>query len=142
MSLTLKAIFTVWILIGLNNQIAAQHNNCYNDWLKKFTDKKAEAVEDGTYSDVIISFRKPGHTICCTGTAKVKDGKVESFFTEEENGELTTVKREWESDLKNITISNGMSSTMVAKGNELIVLFWPKKLKQTTHVHDKSCGDH
>ncbi|MDP2387509.1 MAG: hypothetical protein Q8M29_14120 [Bacteroidota bacterium] len=120
--------------------IPAQQKNCYNEWNAKFAERGADSIEDGEYSDVIITFRKPGNTTCYNGAAQVKNGKLEAFYTEEENGELKPVKREWEGSLKNITVNNGRSATMVARGNELVVIFWPRKLKQSTHIHDKDCS--
>src|ERR1700740_563378 len=85
----------------------AQTKDCYTEWFKKFEERGADPIDDGNYSDVIITFRKAGHSNCFTGSASVKDSKVESFFLEEENGQLKKISREWESDLKNITITSG-----------------------------------
>jgi hypothetical protein len=121
----------------------SQTRDCHAEWVKKFTERGAETIEDGLYSDVIITFRKAGHSSCQTGTASVKDGKVTSFFLEEENGQLIKITREWQSDLMNVKVANGMSSTMIASGGEQIVIFWPKKIKPNLTEHkreEKTCG--
>jgi len=136
----MKLVFITTLLSLVCIRIAAQQKNCYNEWNEKFLARGADSIEDGEYSDVIITFRKPGNTICCNGAAQVKNGKLETFYIEEENGELKPVKREWEGALKNVAVNNGRSATMVAKGNELVVIFWPRKLKQVAHIHYKDCG--
>jgi hypothetical protein len=39
------------------------------------------------------------------------------------------VQRVWKSDIKDITINNGISKTLITKDNQLINIIWPKKIK-------------
>jgi hypothetical protein len=39
------------------------------------------------------------------------------------------VQRVWKSDIKDITIGNGISKTLITKDNQLINIIWPKKIK-------------
>jgi len=104
--------------------------NCYNKWSVKFEERGAEDIKDGTYTDVIITIRQGSRADCYSGKAEVIEGKLGRIFTEKVDGSLEEVKKSWKGDTnKNVSIYNGISSTMVTIHNELINVIFPNKLK-------------
>ena len=103
--------------------------NCYNKWAQKFDERGAEEVADGVYTDVIITFRNGANAECFQGKAIVKDHKVELFYIMLDDGTYDQVQRIWKSDIKDITIGNGISKTLITKDNQLVNIIWPKKIK-------------
>ena len=103
--------------------------NCYNKWSQKFEERGAEDVHDGPYTDVIITFRHGASAECFEGKAIVKDKKVESFYILLDDGTYDQVVRVWKNDIKDVTITNGISKTLITKDNQLINVIWPKKIK-------------
>lgn len=103
--------------------------NCYNKWSQKFEERGAEEVADGHYTDVIIAFRHGAAAECFEGKAIVKDKKVESFYILLDDGSYDQVIRVWKNDIRDVTITNGISKTLITKDNQLVNVIWPKKLK-------------
>lgn len=103
--------------------------NCYNKWSQKFEERGADDVADGAYADVIITFRHGATAECFEGKAIVKDKKVESFYILLDDGTYDQVVRVWKNDIKDVTVTNGISKTLITKDNQLINIIWPKKLK-------------
>ncbi len=103
--------------------------NCYNKWALKFDERGADDVADGAYTDVIISIRTGANAECFQGKAIVKDKKVESFYVLLEDGTYEQVIRVWKTEIKDISISNGISKTLITKDNQLVNILWPKKIK-------------
>ncbi len=104
--------------------------NCFNKWSQKFEERGAEEVADGSYTDVIITFRHGASAECFEGKAVVKDKKIDAFYILLDDGTFDQVIRVWKNDTeKNVTITNGISKTLITKDNQLINIIWPKKLK-------------
>jgi len=128
-----KLTTLVLLFLGMNVSFAQetqkQELNCYNKWSQKFEERGAEDVADGTYTDVIVTFRQGANADCFNGKAIVKEGKVQSFFIELEDGTYEQVVRVWKTDVKDLTIVNGISKTVISKDNVLVNVLWPKKIK-------------
>ena len=104
--------------------------NCYNKWAAKFEDRGAEVIKDGVYEDVIITNRQGAKAICNNGKAEVRNGKVVKFYILLSDGSHEEVKRTWKNNSQeNITITNGMSKTLISVHNELINILWPNSIK-------------
>ncbi len=130
----MKKTFTLFLLTLTGLFVNAQETskpdlNCYNKWALKFEERGAEDVPDGAYTDVIISFRQGATAECFEGKAIVKDKKVESFYILLEDGTYEQVIRVWKSENKDMTITNGISKTIITKDNQLVNVLWPKKIK-------------
>ena len=128
----MKKISTLLFLLSLGISLNAQENtkpdlNCYNKWALKFEERGAEEITDGSYTDVIVSFRLGANAECFQGKAIVKDKKVESFYILLEDGTYEQVIRVWKSEVKDVTITNGISKTLITKDNQLVNVLWPKK---------------
>ena len=125
------------IVIGIRVSTKAQttkkaeedNTNCYLKWAQKFEERGAEDVADGTYSDVIISFRNGGDAECYNGKVDVKGGKVTAMYLKMEDGSYEVVTKKSKYDNVPIKITNGMSSTIVTKDDELINVLFVKKIK-------------
>ena len=127
--LTTIALLFLGMSFTFAQETAKQELNCYNKWSQKFEERGAEDIADGTYTDVIVTFRQGANADCFNGKAVVKDGKVQSFFIELEDGTFEQVNRIWKTDTKDLTIVNGISKTIVSKDNVLVNVLWPKKIK-------------
>lgn len=130
----MKKLATIVLLfIGINitqaQETTKQELNCYNKWSQKFEERGAEDVADGTYTDVIVTFRQGANADCFNGKAIVKEGRLQSFYIELEDGTYELVTRIWKTDTKDLNIINGISKTVVSKDNVLVNVLWPKKLK-------------
>ena len=132
----MKKLFFLSLLTGLcigaNAQVKTDITdlNCYNKWSVKFEERGAEEIKDGSYTDVIISFRQGAKADCYTGKVEVMGGQVVHLYTETVDGHYTEVKKSWKpGSEKDITIVNGISKTMITIHNELINVIWPNKIK-------------
>ncbi len=104
--------------------------NCYNKWAAKFEERGADAVADGTYDDVIITIRKGAQATCYKGKAEVLQGKVVRFYTLLDDGTYEEFKRNWKPKAtEDVTITNGISKSMMSVYGELVNVLWPKKVK-------------
>lgn len=104
--------------------------NCYNKWAAKFEERGAERVEDGVYTDVIITKRQGAKAVCYQGKAEVIEGKINRFFVLLSDGTFDEFKRAWKNNSnENVTIINGMSTSMITIHNELINVIWPNKIR-------------
>ena len=104
--------------------------NCYNKWAAKFEDRGAEEIKDGIYEDVIITNRQGAKAVCNNGMAEVRNGKVVKFAILLNDGSHEEVKRSWKNNSnENITITNGISKTLISIHSELINILWPNSIK-------------
>lgn len=128
-----KLLIIIAVIATVNSGFAQETHktelNCYNKWAQKFEERGAEEVADGTYTDVIVTFRQHADADCYNGKAVVKEGKLIVFYIELEDGSYEQVIRAWKNDIKDVTIINGISNTMISKDNILVNVLWPKKIK-------------
>lgn len=126
---TILSLFTSVLAFGQETSKPAPDLNCYNKWAQKFEERGSEEVGDGAYTDVIVTFRHGPSAECFEGKAIVKEKKVESFYILLDDGKYDEVVRVWKNDIKDVTITNGISKTLITKDNQLINVIWPKKIK-------------
>ncbi len=131
----IKKLLIAITLLLTTAQIKAQNEEpreltCYNKWSQKFDERGAEEVEDGVYTDVIITSRIGSKANCWSGKAEVRNRKlVKCWIIKEDNSE-EEVTRTWKNNSnKEVSIINGVSSSMITVHNELINVLWPKKIK-------------
>jgi hypothetical protein len=128
-------LFTVLALMAYGVSFAQKKSeavelNCYNKWSVKFEERGAEDIKDGSYTDVIITFRQGAKADCYNGKADVKDGKIVGFYLILDDGSYDKVQKVWKNNSdKDVEIVNGISRTMITVHNELINVLWPNKLK-------------
>lgn len=127
--ITLLSFFVATLCWAQETVKTSPELNCYNKWSQKFEERGADDVADGAYLDVIVTFRHGASAECFEGKAIVKDKKVESFYILLDDGSYDQVVRVWKNDIKDVTITNGISKTLITKDNQLINVIWPKKLK-------------
>jgi hypothetical protein len=131
----MKKIATVLILsFGFNFVTIAQNasteeSNCYYKWAKKFDERGSEEIADGSYPDVIISFRSGSDADCFNGKCDVKAGRVTAMYLKMEDGSYETVKKKPKYDNVPLIITNGMSSPYLTIDGELINVLFIKKIK-------------
>ena len=131
----IKKILLVVTVLLITAQIKAQTEEpreltCYNKWSQKFDERGAEEVEDGIYTDVIITSRIGSKANCWSGKAEVRNKKlIKCWIIIEDNSE-EEVTRTWKNNSnKEVSIINGVSTSMISVHNELINVLWPKKIK-------------
>ena len=131
----IKKILLAALMFSATIQIKAQHEEpreltCYNKWSQKFDERGAEEVEDGVYKDVIITSRIGAKANCWSGTAEVRNKKLVKCFIIKEDNTEEEVTRTWKNNSnKEVSIINGISTSMITVHNELINVLWPKKIK-------------
>jgi S-adenosylmethionine synthetase len=104
--------------------------NCYNKWAAKFEERGAEEIKDGVYEDVIITVRRGSSATCNSGKVEVREGKVVKFYNLLSDGSHEEVVKTWKNKTnENVTITNGISKTMMSAYNELVNVLWPNKIK-------------
>ena len=112
--------------------------NCYLKWAQKFEERGASDVEDGTYTDVILTFRNGSNAQCFNGKADVKSNMVTAMYLKLEGGAYELVKRKWKYEIKDVTIQNGMSKTLITIDDELINVLFVKKIKPKKRGYEKA----
>lgn len=129
-----RTLTILGLVIGLVSSVSAQkktedESNCYLKWAQKFEARGADDVPDGSYTDVIITFRNGGDAECFNGKCDVKEGKVAAMYLKMEDGSYEVMKKKSKYENVPIKITNGMSSTVVTKDDELINVLFVKKIK-------------
>jgi hypothetical protein len=100
---------------------------CYQKYAKVFEERGANNAGDGVYDNVIISIRSGTNADCFNGKVIVKEGKVNpnDIFLKFEDGTYEPLKRTYKFD-KPVSIVNGITETLVTKGDELINVMFIK----------------
>lgn len=150
MKLVLTSIVFVGLgLLGVNGQTTPAkekeapakeviESNCYLKWAQKFEERGAFDVEDGSYTDVIITFRNGSNADCFNGKAEVKNGMVTAMFLKLEDASFEQIKRKWKYEIKDVTIQNGISKTLITVDDELINVMFVKKIKAKKKGYEKA----
>jgi hypothetical protein len=114
-----------------------QDSDCYNHYYKVFKERGAYKINDGVHENVIISVRGEGDPECFLGKVEVKGGNVVKMFLsfEDDTYELFDPK------LKNdyaTTISRGISRSQITMDDEIINVFFIKKIKPKKKKYKKA----
>jgi hypothetical protein len=102
--------------------------NCYLKWIKKFEERGADDVADGSYTDVIITFRVGNGAECFNGKVDVKANIVTAFYIKREDGSYEQVKKKMK-HTGPVEIIGGVSQTMLTSEDELINVMFVKKIR-------------
>lgn len=138
-----KILFTLTLFIvtitvfGQAGKKVEEESNCYIKWAQKFEARGADDVADGTYSDIIITFRTGSDAECFNGKCDVKDGRIIAMYTKLEDGTYALVKKKLRYDFP-VTITNGMSKTVPTLDDELINVLFVKKIKPKKASFEKA----
>ena len=132
-------LFTI-ITSVLYSQNDKQQLTCYIKYAKVFEKRGAEAVEDGVYSDVIITIRKGSMADCFYGKVTVKDGNVDfnNLFLKFEDDTFEKLDLTFKYDTKEVKIVNGMSEVMFTQDEELVNVLFVKKIKPKKKKYAKA----
>lgn len=124
-------LFASFTAIGYSQSNDDAQITCYQKYAEIFEKRGANEVVDGTYDDVIITFRKGSMADCFYGKVIVKDGKIntDELFLKFEDNTFERVVRKYRNPDQVITIINGMSRTIVTVDDELIDILFVKKIK-------------
>lgn len=140
----MKKIITLTLFITLALTVYAQsskndedESNCYLRWAQKFETRGAEDVADGIYTDVIITFRNGSDANCFNGKCEVKESRITAMYTKLEDGTYTLIKKKLRYEFP-VTITNGMSKTILTFEDELINVLFIKKIKPKKASFEKA----
>jgi len=140
----MKKILTLTLFVNITFAVCAQsgnkveeESNCYLRWAQKFEIRGAEDVADGTYTDVIITFRNGSDADCFNGKCDVKDNKIAAMYTKLEDGTYSIIKKKLRYEFP-VTITNGMSKTVLTLEDELINVLFVKKIKPKKASFEKA----
>lgn len=126
------SLFALFIFTTVNAQTEEEPQiTCYQKYAEAFEKRGAYDVEDGTYNDVIITFRKGSMADCFYGKVNVKAGNIitSEMYLKFEDDSYEKIERKYRNPDEVISIINGMSRTMVTVEDELIDVLFPKKIK-------------
>lgn len=124
------ALIGIFFYSAINAQeFAESEGNCYQKYAKIFEARGAFDVEDGTYTDVILSFRKGSNADCFNGKVIIENKHVKEMYIKFSDNSFEKVERHWKNDVSKITIVNGISETFLTKEDELINVMFVKKIK-------------
>jgi hypothetical protein len=131
-----KILLALTLFFSINGASIAQssgkddESSCYAKWVKKFEERGALPIVDGTYTDVIITIRSAanGSINCFVGKCDVKDGKVIAMYMKLEDGKYELIQRKPKYE-QAITITNGISKTFITFEEDLINVLFTNKLK-------------
>ncbi len=127
--ITTAAIFIGFAIIANAQNTSNEETNCYYKWAKKFDERGAEEIADGSYLDVIISFRSGSEAECFNGKCDVKAGRVTTMYLKMEDGSFEVIKKKPRYDNVPLVITNGMTSPYLTIDGELINVLFVKKIK-------------
>lgn len=102
--------------------------NCYLEWAKVFEKRGANEVEDGVYTDVIITIRSGSEAECYEGKCEVREGQITAMYLKLEDGKYEELKRKARLNVP-IRVVNGISNVMVTLEDELINVLFVSKIK-------------
>ena len=137
-----KIILTLSLIIGIGSALFSQTSknaeaNCYLKWAQKFEERGAVDVADGTYTDVIVTFRNGSDAECINGKCDVKGGVITAMYSKMEDGTYSIIKKKLRYDFP-ITITNGISKTILTMEDELINVLFIKKIKPKKASFEKA----
>ncbi|MCB9360604.1 MAG: hypothetical protein H6587_08465 [Flavobacteriales bacterium] len=130
-----KLLLSLLTLITISTLKAQQEEDaqitCYQKYAEVFEKRGAEDVEDGTYDNVIITFRKGSMADCFMGKVTVRGGAIDpnEMYLKFIDDEYEKVVRKYRYPDQVVKIINGMSRTMVTSDDELIDVLFTKKIK-------------
>lgn len=125
---TLALLLTFYTGVTAQTKKEDEESNCYLKWAQKFEERGADEVLDGVYDNVIITFRSGSDAECYNGKAEVKGGKIVAMYLKMEDGSFEQVKKKLRYDFP-VTITNGISKTVLTLEDELINVLFVKQIK-------------
>lgn len=127
--ITITTLFVVFAVIANAQSSSNEETNCYYKWAKKFDERGAEEIADGSYPDIIISFRMGSDADCFNGKCDVKAGRITAMYLKMEDGSFELVKKKPKYENIPLIITNGMSSPYLTVDGELLNVLFVKKIK-------------
>jgi hypothetical protein len=109
---------------------AQESATCYQKYAKVFEVRGANEVQDGTYSDVIVTIRKGRFADCFLGKVTVQDGEVvkSKILLSYVDDTFEPFVRSYKSE-EAVTIVEGISKTLLTNDEELINIMFVGSIK-------------
>jgi len=132
----LQLLLVASILVFGSAINANAQSNCYEDYLKVFTDRGASPIPDGTH-EVVFTIREGNKADCYMGKVEVKNNQiVNTLGVILEDGSIKKMGVKLNArynDANNpailyMDIVNGMSTAFLSEDNKLINVFFIKQL--------------
>jgi|ERR1051326_4633912 hypothetical protein len=112
-------------------------DNCYLKWAKKFEERGSEDVPDGTYDDVIVTYRQGARSDCYQGKVEVMKGKITQIWIKQDDGKFDLIDKKYKFNT-DIKVVNGISTTQITNDDILINIIFYKKLKPKKPGYQKA----
>lgn len=134
--LSMRNILLLVVTLALFSTVKAQKKEeavqtCHQKYVEVFEKRGAHHVEDGTYDNVIITFRKGSMADCFYGKVVVKNGEINKreMYLKFEDDTYEKIERKFRYPEERITIEEGVSKTMIMYDDELITVLFVKSIK-------------
>ena len=129
-----RFLLCVVVIVAFNSvkaQTPAVKKTCHQKYAEVFEKRGANPVENGTYDDVIISFRKGSLADCFYGKVQVQKGAVNTYemYLKFADDTYEKIVRAYRYPEEKVTIEGGMSRTMVTVDDELITVLFIKSIR-------------
>lgn len=114
-----------------NAQTEEKVVTCHQKYAKVFEERGATPVEDGTYDNVIITFRKGSLADCFYGKVQVLNSKINTLdmYLKFADDTYERIQRKFRYPEEPVTIEGGISRTMVTVDDELISVLFIKNIR-------------
>ncbi len=133
----MKKIYLITFLLLPSFLSFSQDVDCYNYYYKVFEARGAYNVQDGTHEEVIISIRTGNSAECYNAKVEVKDNTVTKIFLEFEDGTYEPYTPKFKNDYPT-TIKNGVSRSQITMEDEIVNVFFIKKIKPKKKKYKKA----
>jgi hypothetical protein len=141
----MKKLLSTLILTVIFTTVFSQSDSeagttCYHKYASVFEKRGAYEVEDGTYSDVIITLRQGTMADCFYGKVNVKDGTIDykNMYLTFEDGTYEKLEYKFRYQAKPIKIVNGISTVILTEEDQLINVLFVKKIKPKKKQYKKA----
>jgi len=136
----LLSLITLITFGTINAQEKEVIQTCHQEYAEVFEKRGANEVSDGTYDNVIISFRKGSLADCFYGKVQVQKGQINTYemYLKFEDDTYEKIHRKYRYPEEAITIENGMSRTMITVDDELITVLFIKSIKPKKKAYVKA----
>lgn len=128
-------------LLGVaQNAIDAEELNCYSQWERVFKDRGAYDIDDGEYTDVVVSIRQKSKNAdgeytteitckCYSGKAEVKNGRITGIYIKVVDNTFEKLDKKYKYFNQLATIDNGISRNIITQEGDLVNVIFAEKLK-------------
>lgn len=126
----LLSLLIITVFLGLNTNVFAQDDGCFEKLKKAFDERGSFTVSDDIHRNVIVVFFDDAQSSCVKGKARVVNGSLESVFIfYDDNTSDLYVDKPVTAKKEPVKIENGISEVIRTRSNERIRIVFIDSLK-------------